>query len=268
MISLNTRQFPSSKNELAQALENAIRRFAQKTGPIVTVRSASFPHFDEITVNLDGVHLDSSFPAPPRIEAETEPACGATVVTLSARNISVRGVPMDLRMEAHDVVFYKGQDENGEAVLIFRGARDGTLTLSATQLDLEEAIAKIGGGEARRHGITIDQVRLAIHARSARSVAADVRIRARKFLLRASIGVHVQLDVGDDLVAKVSQLKCRGEGAIGSLVCGALERYLGQLDGQTFPLNSLPFGEIQLRDLRVAVADSVEVVADFGSAVS
>ena len=126
MISLHTRQFPSSKNELAQALENAIRRFAQKTGPIVTVRSANFPHFDEITVNLDGVHLDSSFPAPPRIAGKTEPACAASVVTLSARNVSVRGVPMELRMEAHDAVFYKGQDENGEVVLIFGGARDGT----------------------------------------------------------------------------------------------------------------------------------------------
>ena len=33
-----------------------------------------------------------------------------------------------------------------------------------------------------------------------------------------------------------------------------------------FPLMSLPLGEVQLRDVRITVADTVEITADFGSA--
>ena len=50
------------------------------------------------------------------------------------------------------------------------------------------------------------------------------------------------------------------------LACGILEPHLQRLEGATFPLMSLPLGEIKLRDVRIAVADTVEVTADFGSA--
>ena len=53
---------------------------------------------------------------------------------------------------------------------------------------------------------------------------------------------------------------------IGSVACGALEPQLRKIEGMTFPLMSLPLGEIQLRDVRIAVADTIEITADFGSA--
>ena len=34
---------------------------------------------------------------------------------------------------------------------------------------------------------------------------------------------------------------------------------------KSFPLKSIPLGEIQLRDVHVAVADTVEITMDFGS---
>ena len=265
MIPLHRKQFPSSKDELAQALNEALRRFAPKSNPLVDVRSRVFPYLDEITINLDREQFDSLPPAASPVVGETKPVFEAAVVTLSARNISVRGVPIDLRMEARDVVFHKGEDANGDAVLVVQKARDGHIVISAAQLHLEEAMARIGGTEARRHGIAIEQVRLAMRARGRRSLAADIRVQARKLLFRASIEIYGQLDIDDDFVAKISQLKCKSDGAIGSMACSALEPYLQQLNGKTFSLKSLPLGEIQLHDIHIAVADTVELTIDFGS---
>jgi len=268
MIALHCTQFPSSKDELEQAIDRALRRFAQKSDPLVDVRSRVFPYLDEIAINFDGAQFDSCPPAPPAVVGETKLACEAAIVTLSARNVSVRGVPVDLRMEARDVVFHQGHDGNSEVVLIAHKVRDGQIVVSAAQPDLENAIAEIGGREARSHGIVIEQVRLTMRACGPRSIAANIGIRARKFLLRAKIDISVQLDIDGDFVAKISQLKCKSHGTIGSLACSALEPYLRQLEGRTLSLKSLLPGEIQLRDIRIAVADTVEFTVDFGTSQS
>ena len=85
---------------------------------------------------------------------------------------------------------------------------------------------------------------------------------------RPKIDISVQLDIDGDFVAKISKLKCKSDGAIGSLACSALEPYLRQLEGRTLSLKSLPLGEIQLRDIRIAVADIIELTVDFGTAQS
>src|SRR4029077_3262860 len=176
----------------------------------------------------------------------------AGMVSLSARNISVHGVPLDARMELRDVLFDKGLNESGEVTLLLKSARDGQLVVSAAQLELEEAILKVGGAEARRNGIVIEQVRLAMRARGRRSMAADVRIQARKLLLRAKVDTYGQLDIDQNFTAKISQLKCNADGTIGSLACNALRPFFDEVMRSSFSLKSLPLGEIEIRDLHVA----------------
>lgn len=264
MIPFFRKEFPSSKNELAQALDEALRRLVHKDGSIVKVRSRVFPYLDEIAVNFDGAHFDSLPPvAAPAVEP-TKPAFEAAVVALSAQKISIRGVPLDLQMEARDVVLHKGADANGEAVLLVQKVRDGQLRASVRQLELEKAIAQIGARESRRHGIALEEVHLALRARGPQSLAADVRVQARKFLLRAKIDISGQIDIDENLVMRIF-LKCKSDGAIGSLACSALDPIFGRLNNKSFPFASLPLGEIQFRNVRLAVADTVELTADFGS---
>src|SRR5205807_2800033 len=123
-----------------------------------------------------------------------------SLVTATGRKVSVRGVPFDLRMEMRDVVFHKGIDANGDAVLVLQTAREGHLVISAAQLDLEEAIGRIGGERARLWGVDLERVRLAMRARSRRSLAADVQVRAKKFFTRAKIDIYAQLDISNDFV--------------------------------------------------------------------
>lgn len=265
MIPLGRKDVPSPRDDLAQALDAALHRFVQKPGRIVDLRSRVFPLVDEIRINLDRAKFDS--PAPPlaKVEGATALAFETAVVTVSGRNISVRGVPLDLRMEMRDVVFHKGVDATGDAVLVIHRAREGQLVVSAGQLDLEEAIGRLGGEKARLWGVDLEQIRLAMRARSRRSLAADIKIQAKKFFARANIDIYAQLDISNEFVVKISELKCKGDGKLGSFACAALAPLFEGVKSNTFPLKSLPLGGLQIHDVHVAVADTVELTVDFGS---
>ena len=84
--------------------------------------------------------------------------------------------------------------------------RTGHVVISAAQLDLENAIGEIARREGRKHGITIEQTRVALRARGPRSISADARLDARKLFFRAKIDISGQIHVDDEFVAKISSL--------------------------------------------------------------
>ena len=266
MIPLFRKLFPSHKADLIEALDEALHRFVEKPGPIVDLRSRVFPYVDLIAINLDGAIIDLSPPPLAQAEGETGRAFETNIVNLSGRRISVAGVPLDLRMEMRDSIFDWGYDANSEAVLILRRARDGHLVISAVQLELERAIIRIAGAKARLYGIDLEQVRLFMRARGRRSIAADIQIVAKKFFARAKIDIYAQLDINNEFAVKISQIKCKGDGKLGSFACATLQPLFQRVLEKSFSLKSIPLGEIQLRDIHVAVADSVELTVDFGSA--
>ena len=266
MIPLFRKLFPSHKADLIEALDEALHRFVEKPGPIVDLRSRVFPYVDLIAINLDGAIIDLSPPPLAQAEGETGRAFETNVVNVTGRRMSVAAVPLDLRMEMRDSIFDWGYDANGEAVLILRSARDGQLVVSAVQLELERAIIRIAGAKARLYGIDLEQVRLFMRARGRRSIAADIQIQAKKFFARAKIDIYAQLDINNEFAVKISQIKCKGDGKLGSFACATLQPLFQRLLEKSFSLKSIPLGEIQLRDIHVAVADSVELTVDFGRA--
>jgi hypothetical protein len=268
MIPLNRDKFPGSTAELAAAMDESLRQYVQKEKPLVTIKSRVFPYLDEIAINFDGAQLDSNLPEPAKSVGETKLACEAALVSLSARKVSLHGAPVNLQLEARNVVFHEGRDNDNKLLLLIHSARTGNLLISAAQLDLENAIGEMAKKLARKQGITIEETRVAFRARGPRSISADVRLSAKKLLFRTKIDLAGQIHVSDDFIVKISNLTCRGDGPIGSLACGVLDPQLRKLEGTSFSLMSLPLGEIQLRDIRIAVADSIEITADFGSAAS
>jgi head-tail adaptor len=265
VIPLHRKQFPNSKAELAEAMNEGLRRYVHKTEPIVTIRARVFPYLDEIAINFDGAQLEPRLPILPKPVDDTKSGVEAAAVTVSGRHVRLQNAPINLQLEAHDVVFNQGRDETGEALLLVKSVRTGHLTVSAAQLDLENAIRDMTEREASKQGIDIEQTRVSLRARGTRSLAADIRLQARKYLFRANIDVSGQIDIDDCFNARISNLKCRGEGTIGSLACAGLEPILRQMEGRTFSLSSFPLGEVKLRDIRITVADTVEITADFGS---
>jgi len=264
MIPLAGNKLPSSRDELTRAIEGPLRRLVNKTGPIVEVRSRVFPYLDEVLINLDGARFDAPPPVATPMLGEKKPAFEAAVVKLSAQNISVCGVPGNVQIEARDVVLTTN-DGNGQTVLLPDKVREGHVTISTAQLDLEQALARFIDEQAQPHGISIEQVRLAIRERGPRSLAAEVRVQARKLFLRAKIDIYGRLDIDDVFVARLSQLQCRSAGVVGTRACAILQPHLDRFEGKTFPLKSLPLGNTQLHDLRLAVTDTVDVTIDFAT---
>ena len=266
MISLHRTQFPNSKLELLQALEESLRRVVQKAGPFVSISARVFPYLDEIAIDFDGAQFDAHLPALPQPAGPTKQACEAAHVQISGRHISVRGTPLNLELSASDVIFHQGRDEKGDALLLVHSVGTGHFVLSIAQLELEKAIRQMAEREAAAQGVMVEEARISLRARGPRSVAVEVRLRARKFIFRTNIDLSGHVDIDDRFQAKVSGLKCRGEGAIGSMACKAIQPHLQRLEGRPFPLASLPFSDIRLRDVRITVADAVEIAADFESA--
>lgn len=267
MFPLNSATLPSSAEALERLLNESLRGlFAVEVDP-VRIRDASYPTLAEINVSLDGARLRPDPPRPDLISGETSPALQVDRFSVHAAGLSIGPVTGDLSISAREVFLGQGRNSNDEIVLSLHDAAEGKIEISAPLADLEEVIARIAKGEAGKHGVTIENVQLTARATSPRSLEVEVRLRARKLFLGASIQVTGQLDLDSELNAKISGLKCKGDGAIAAIACGVLDPHLRRLDGRQFPLMSLPLGEIRLRDVRIGVSDKLSVTAEFGSAV-
>ena len=265
MFPLKTTTFPSSADTLELLLNEGLRRVFEVDIDPVSVRDASYPHLAEINVSLDHARLRSNPPRPQLISGESSPALQVGQLSLRAADLSIGPASVDLSLTARDVHFVQGNDADDEIVLSLQNAAEGKIEISTSLADLEKAITEVAKDQAGKHGVTVESVQLTARQKSAHSVEAEVRLEARKLFMKASIRVTGQLDLDDELNAKISHLVCKGDGAIASVACGVLTPHLQKLDGREFPLMSLPLGEVRLRDVRLAVTDKLSVTAEFGS---
>lgn len=268
MFPLHTATLPSSASDLERLLNESLQRVFETESKPVVVRDLSYPHLEAINISLDGAQLRSDPPHPPVSSSKAAPALEVDRLVISASPLSLGPASIDLALSARDVQFGQAKDSNGQILLSIENAGDGHATISATPAGVEEFITRLAQDQGNKQGITIDNVQLNVRQESEHSLAAEVRLRARKLFLSASLTVTGQLELDDQLNLKISNLSCTGDGGSATLACGILQPYLEKIDGREFPLMSLPLGEIRLRDVRLDVGDKLSVTAKFGSARS
>jgi hypothetical protein len=266
MLALHTAAFPSSAIDLERLLNESLERLFTSTPAPVTVSDHSYPRLSEIKISLDGARLRPERPRSQVTPGEISPALEVDHLIINASPLSLGPATLDLSISATAVQLGQGQDSNEEIFLSLRSARDGHIKISMPQSNLQSLIATLAQEQASRQGITVDEVQLTLRQESARSLAVEVRLRARKLFLGASIVVTGQLDLDNQLNVKISGLNCAGDGGMANLACGVLMPYVRKIDGREFPLMSLPFGGVRLRDVQLAVGDDLSVTAEFGSA--
>ncbi|MEN3370559.1 MAG: hypothetical protein V7609_2702 [Verrucomicrobiota bacterium] len=266
MFLLNTKSLPSTAEALESLLNESLRQLFIVTSDPVTIRDASYPHLKELNVSLDGAQLRGNPPPIPSPPGKPAPALEVDLLSVKASALSIGPASIDFSLSARAVHLSQSRDSKDEIVLSIEDATDGAVEISASQLGLEALIAEVARTEAGKHGVTIDRVRLELRAKSSRSLAAEVRLRAKKLFLGASIRITGQLDLDEELNARITGLNCAGDGAIATLACGVLKPHLEKIDGREFYLMSLPLGKIRLRAVQLAVGDRLSVTAQFGSA--
>jgi hypothetical protein len=266
MFPLKTSTLPSSASDLERSLNESLRQLFTVAKAPVTVRDASYPHLEAIHVSLDGAALRGKPPSLRSLSGKPTPALDVDSLAINASALSIGPAAIDLSLSATAVNLHQATDSEGNVRLLLHHAANGHIEISASPSDLEALIAEVAKTEAGKHGVTIDSVQLALRSKSSRSLAAEVRLRAKKLFLSASIKITARLDLDEELNARISGLDCTGDGAIATVACGVLKPHLEKIDGRAFSLMSLPLGEVRLRDVQLAVGDKLSVTADFGSA--
>ena len=266
MLPLKTNTFPGNAADLERLLNDSVRDLFHLPNDPVTVREVSYPRLVALTVSLDGAKLSGQPAAIPSPVGESIPALTVDSFNVKGSGISIGPAAVDFALEAQHIQLRRAADSDGNIILLLHKARDGKIQVSVATTDLEALIADVARAEAGKHGVNVDSVQLSLRSRSPRSLAAEVRLRAKKLFVSASLRITGQLDLDEQLNAKISGLDCTGDGAIASVACGILKPHLQKLEGREFPLMSLPLGEVRLRDVRIVAGDKLSVTAEFGGA--
>ena len=264
MFPLHTKSFPSSAPELAGLMNKSVQRVFITTGDPVTIEGGVYPALESVRIRLDHARLRPGPPRPPTVSGKRAHALQVRDLHLEGSHLSLGPATADLRLEARDVRFDQARDAENGIVLLFQSAASGEVQILADKAELEKTIAALASQEAGKQGVTIEDVSLKFHERGARSLSVEVQVKARKLFFSTVIRIAADLDLDDELNATISGLACKGDGAIGTLACGVLVPHLQKLDGRTFSLLALPLGDIRLRDVRIAAADTISVTAEFG----
>ncbi len=268
MFSLQTQSLPSDADTLREELEKSLRSFLRPaTGPMVTVEEKSFPELAAVRVSLDHAQAGDR-PPPPRSQpvGPIEPALRVDHFEISGKPVRLRGAAIHLSCTARAVRIGQGRDPQGNVLLLLQEAADGAVEVSIARADLEALLLSGAQAAAAPQGVMVESVQLELEARTERLLDMVVKVRAKKSFLTASVKIKGRLEIDDQLVARLSGLRCDGDGALGNLACSALGPQLQRFDGREFSLLALPLGEVKLRDVAISAGAELRVTGRFGSA--
>lgn len=266
MFPLRRQSLPADSEALREALEESLRQVFTPAGRMVAIEEKAYPELAAIRISLDRAQAGD------RPQNRLAPAVGAVEPALLINHLEIAGRPLlvgkaaaDLSCTARDVHIGQGRDKDGNVLLLLQDAAEGNVEISVAVADLEAIVLAGAKAEAGKQGVTVEDVRIELRARSGRSLDAIVHVRAKKLFLSASVRIKGSVEIGQDLKARLSGLDCAGEGTLGSLACGFLTPQLQRFNGREFSLMALPLGEVKLRDVRIAAGRELRVTAAFGN---
>lgn len=264
MFPLSRPTLPTGPDELRDAIEQGLREVVRTSGPMVTIEGKNYPELAAIRVSLDQASLSER---PPKLGAPAgagRPALRVDEFAIAGRGVRVQNAAVDLSCHARDVEIFQAEDRSGNLVLLLQSAAEGSIEVATSVADLEALLRSEATKAAAQQGVTVEDVKTKLQARSERALDVEVQVRAKKLFLSATVRITGALEIDDQLNARLRGLQCQGEGALGSLASGFISPYLQRFDGRAFALTALPLGEVKLRDVRIAAGAELRVTAQFG----
>lgn len=255
---------PDSADELGGAIEAALREVVDKPGQLVRATGASSRELAALVVDLNGAAITRMPPPFTKAAGEGE-SLRVERLSVEAANVSVFGAHADFTLNGDGVELAAARDASGDIVLLPRSAANGIIEFSIGKAALVELLQRFGREEAARHGVTLDSIDVNWRSRGPRAIDLEVRLRGRKFFMSAALQLSGSVDIDEQFAAKLSNLRCTGDGAVANIVCGVLTPQLRKIEEQRFTLSMLPIGELQLRDVQLEATDQLRVSAKFGT---
>jgi hypothetical protein len=261
------KEFPGSSEELAEAIEEALGEVfsvpAKKGG--VSVSGGKFPELKTVKINLNDAAVSANEP-PGKLKSVGKRSRGIRVEKLevTGQPIHYENTKLNFKVAGSGLKFDFGRDRKGKPLLILTDAEEGRVEAKISTKDIEALLLAAASAAGKEQGIAIKELALDLEQEGPRSVAAEVRVKAKKMMMSGVIRITGKLDIDEELNATVSDLACTGEGIVGGAAAGIVQNKLRPYDGTTIPLMAFSLGDVALRDLKIAVKDSVQVSAEFG----
>jgi hypothetical protein len=258
-------RLPEEPDDLARALEQGLRAFVSRPHPIVTIRGDNIQELDAILLDFSGAEVHAVQQPPPIAASNTTPAVKTRDFSVTGRPLHVFGSQIAFELRAEDLEFNQAQQADGKVVLVLHRAASGDFRFDASRAELEKLIKATANQVAAKQGITIESIELELDQSGPRSIGARVTLSARKLVFRAGLQLAGTVTISNDLIARVSGLRCSGDGAIAALACTAISSQFRRIENRPLPLAALPIGQTQLRDLQMNIAnDRIVISAQFG----
>ncbi len=269
MFPLAGKNFPSSSEELASSIRDALADVLTlpKDGSIVKAEGGKFPVIKKLTVNLNGAMVSATKPPPqPKPIGKREPGIDVGQLEILGHPIKYDHNKLDLHVNAKDLHFDFGRDNNGNPLLVLTEAGEGNIEAKISKADMQGLLLAAAQEAGKQQKISIVDLQLDLTQSGPHSVKVDARVTAKKMLIKGVIHIQGKLDIDEELNATISNLSAKGEGAIGNLVSGIVQSKLKPFEGRSVPLMTFSLGDIAMRDLKIAVTNNVQVTARFGKA--
>ena len=265
MFPLQGKVFPATAQDLRDALEESLRQVVRPAGEMVTVEERQYPRLASIRVSLDNADArDRPPPRPAPSVGKAEPGLEVENFAISGRPILLQGAKVELSCTAREVRIGQGRDKEGNVLLLLQDAAEGNVEVAVACADLEALVLAGAKVEAAKQGVTVENVRIDLRSRSERALNAVVHVRAKKLFLSAAVRISGSVVIDEQLNARISDLKCAGDGTLATLACGFITPHLARLNGRDFSLLALPLGEVKLREVRITAGRELRVTAQFG----
>ena len=270
MFPLAGKSFPDSAEDLESAINTALSDVFTLDGKNsgAHIEATKFPNIKTVKINLDDATVSANKPPPKPIPTGKHRETGPKVekLDLSAQPIHYEKAKLNLKVNATGLKFDFDKDKKGNPLLVLTDAKTGKVDAKISKADIEYLVTEAATLAAKQQGITIQDLDLDLKSAGPRSVAADVKVKAKKLMMTGTIRLTGQIDIDDDLNATISNLNASGEGIVGAAAAGIVQKKIQPFNGTTIPLMTFSLGDLSLRDLKIDLTKDLHITASFGNA--
>ena len=261
MLPLAGPQIPESSEALAAALREGLAAHGLPAREVTA--QGAWPALDLLRLDLTGAKITrSQLPGSPG--GQRLGGFKAARFELVAKPIELESTPVQISVHADDASFKLASTSEGELLLIERAAR-GEVTVEVARVEVERLIHSFASAAAKEHGVDIKSVKVSFTSRGPRAVSVKAEVTAKMFIATATVALSGDVDLDDQLNARLSNLCFDGDGMVANLAGGFIRPQLAKFEGRTFPLMSFALGEITLRDVQLLPGETLRLSAQFAS---
>ena len=267
MFPLSGKDFPENADQLATGIRDALAdvlKFPNKSDP-VTITGDKYPAIEQVKVDLSGAQVSIKEPPPqPKPKGKRQPGITVEQLQVQADPISYEKSKANFNLNATNLKFDFAHDQRGNAMLVLTDARDGHVEVKISKNDLQSLLMSAASTAAKQQGASVQDLQVNVESSGPRSIAADVRVKAKKFVVTGTVQIKGKVDIDDKMVATLSDLSCTGDGVIGGVAAKFLQGKLQEYNGKRVPLMAFSLGDVALRDLKISTKGAIQVSAEFG----